>query len=588
MPRPRTDDVQVSGVDSLLHALRNPGRNIRQQFKDDPIGLAERLGLRLPEKPVFVMLRMGVITEEEAKERFGDDDGNLHPGIRDLIYDVCTLEVKSAVAVANRGGGKSNGVAFVETFLTFVLDFDALNLGGSELQADAVYSYIEGFVDATPEFVDLVKGEMLRSETNTTKGAWIRVLTASSKSVRSPHAGGRRRIPGSNPAQYRDAGGLLVIDEEAEADPDIVESALPTINTARPSVNIRCSTFHNIAGTFADVVENHEEMGYKLYVWDIFDVCEGCDCGPDGCESTETCFREDHYEEYTDPDTGQRTQRLLHRAYCGGRARYANGWIPMVEVESLWRRLKRNHARWEVEAMGSRPSASGHVIKDRKSYKKNRTDTAASELYRPGFPVTVCVDWGTIAAGVEVWQEWDRDRHALLHADLMEEAGLSQILGAILGYAQQYTLEFKEVAADIGGGGNYLNKALREEHGITTRDVNFGEEKEAAVAALNVYNEANKIILPNEFGDFHDQMMNWRRKNGRIEKKKDHMCDAAVCYFSAFIDRIGLTHLRGMMSTFTTASVLRRDMGPRTAVATTSKVVPATHRLPMIRTFGSR
>lgn len=588
MPRSRSEDVQVGGVDAWLTALRNPGRDLRQTFREDPVGLAERLGLKLPEKPVFVMMRLGVISEEDARKQFGDDDGVIYPGIRELVEDVCTLRVRSAVAVANRGGGKSNGVAFIETFLTFVLDFDALNLGGSELQADAVYSYIEGFVEAAPEFQELVLGEMLRSETNTTKGAWIRVLTASSKSVRSPHAGGRRRIRGSNPPQYRDAGGLLVIDEEAEAAPDIVESALPTINTARPSVNVRCSTFHNIAGTFADVVDNAAEMGYTLYRWDIFDVCEGCNCGPDGCESEEKCFREDHYEEYSDPDTGERSTRLVHKAYCGGRARYANGWVPMEEITALWMRLKRNHSRWEVEAMGSRPSSSGFVIKDRQAYKANRTDTEPAALYRPGFPVSICVDWGTVAAGVTVWQEWDRDRHALLHADLLEEAGISQILGSILGYTQQYVLEFQEVAADIGGGGNYLNKALRDEHGITTRDVNFQEEKEAAVAAWNVYNEAKKLILPNEYGQFHDQVTNWKRKSGRIAKGNDHLCDSGVCYFSKFIDRIGLTHLRGMASTFNTASVLASRVDRESPVQQRSREVPATHRLPLLRTFGSR
>lgn len=575
---PRQSDVpNISGVDGFLRAVRNSGASLRMQFRDDPVGLAEKFHLKLPRKPVFVMMDLGIVTEEEAKARFGSEDGEIHPGLRELVEDVCTGRTRSAVAVANRGGGKSQGVSFIETFLVFMLDYDALNLGGSELQADQVYQYIMQYIDQTEEFKTLVKGEALQSKTETTNNAWIRVLTASSKSVRSPHAGGRKK-------DGRLAGGVLVIDEEAEADPKIVAAALPTINTARPSVSIRCSTFHNLEGSFAEVVDNAEEMGYKMYRWDIFDVCEGCECPPNECQSNEVCFREDHTEVYTDPEDGQVKERILHRAYCGGRARYAQGWIPIDEIETLFKRMKRNHATWEVEAMGSRPSTAGFVIKDRAAFKKNITAQPASELYLPGWPVTVCIDWGTIAAGVEVWQEQPGDNHVLLHADLIEEAGQSQIFGAILGYRQRYASEFQEVAADIGGGGNYMNKSLREEHHVSTRDVAFAEEKEAAVAAWNIFNEAGKIIIPAEHVEFIDQVQKWKRVNGRIAKGNDHMCDTAICYFAKFIDRLGLSHIKVMPRSFTTRATAPATQGGSDPFAT--QAPKQAMRVPIIRSFG--
>lgn len=573
---PREALPQVSGVEGYLKALRNTGASLRNKYRDDPIGLAERFHLKFPRKPALVMVEQGIISQEEANERFGVD-GKIPKGLRELVEDVCTGRVRSAVAVANRGGGKSQGVSFIETFLVFMLDYDALNLGGSELQADQVYQYIIGYIEQADEFKSLVKGEALQSKTETNNNAWIRVLTASQKSVRSPHAGGRKK-------DGRMAGGVLVIDEEAEAAPEIVRAALPTINTARPSVNIRCSTFHNVEGTFAEVVDSHEEMGYELYKWDIFDVCEGCDCGPGGCESTEKCFREDHYEEFTNPDTGQPEKRMLHRAYCGGRARYGQGWIPIDEIVTLWKRMKRNHDTWEVEAMGQRPSAAGFVIKDRRAYGENTVETRASELYMPGWPVTVCVDWGTIAAGVEVWQEQPGDKHVLLHADLVQEAGQTQIIGTILGYQQRYSGEFQEVAADIGGGGNYLNKSLREEYGIQTRDVNFAEEKEAAVAAWNILNEARRCFYPAEFVDFHEQVQKWKRKSGRIQKGNDHLCDTAVCYFSKFIERLGTSHHRITPRSFSTSGIAPRV--PQDGSPAPKPVGTIGMRTPIMRTFG--
>jgi hypothetical protein len=568
---PRQEPQAPGGLNDLLRALRDPSRSLRDTYKNDPVGLAKRFHLRLPEKPAQTMINLGILTREEAVERFGADA--IAPGLKALVEDVCTGRCRSAAAVANRGGGKSMGVSFIEFYLVFMEDYDALNLGGSELQADQVYQYIVSYIEAEPEFQALVKGDPLQSKTETHNNAWIRVLTASQKSVRSPHAGGRKK-------DGRMAGGLLVIDEEAEAAPDIVEAALPTINTARPSVNVRCSTFHNAEGTFAELIDNHQEMGYQLYKWDIFDVAEPCECGPDKCESEEKCFAEDHVEDYIDPDDGQKKQRIKHRAYCGGRARYADGWIPVNEIVTLWKRMKRNHSRWEVEAMGQRPSTAGFVLKDPVAYARNRVPSAA-DLYVPGWPVTICIDWGTVAAGLTVWQEQPGDRHALIECDQIMEAGQTQIVGAILSMRAKYQREFLEVAADIGGGGNYLNPLLREQYRVPVRDVNFGEEKEAAVAAWNIFNEAGKAKYPDEFGDFHQQAKNWKRKNGRIAKGNDHLMDSSVCYFSKFIDRLGLSNVRIAPRAFSAGMEV-----PRAGSQPTTRPRVGTMR-PIMRSFGS-
>jgi len=559
---PRQQPPLIGDPNEFLSALRSPHNDLREQFMNNPVALAERLGLKLPRKPVEVMQELGVYDPEKH--------GPITPGIRDLIEDVCLGLVKSAAAVANRGGGKSQGVAYIEFFLVLLKDYDALNLGGSELQADQVYQYLLAYIESDPFWKELIRGEPMRERTFTIYDAWIRVLTASQKSVRSPHAGGRKK-------SGRLAGGLLVIDEEAEAAPDIVVAALPTVNTARPSVVVRCSTFHNNEGTFAELVDHHKDMGFKLYQWSIFDVCERCDCtGPD-CQSEEQCFREDHYEDVTDPTTGITSRKMLHRAYCGGKAKYADGWIPMDEVLALWRRMRRNHSRWEVEAMGSRPTTAGHVLKDQMKFAENITTEMAASLYKPRSPIDICVDWGTVNAGVTVWQELPYDQHLLLHADLIPEAGPTQILSVILGYWGRYVNETNEVAADIGGGGNYMNLALREEQHIPCRDVNFAEEKEAAAAALNIYNEANKIIIPDEHWEFIEQMRKWRRKNGRIQKGDDHLCDSSLCYFSKFIDRLGLQNVRVKPRSFNTTTVMQVQNGG-------SSTPP--RRRPMIRGIG--
>lgn len=522
MPAQQRPPELLSAQD-MLRSLRDPGRNLKDHYKDHPLELAKRLGLRLPEKPVTVMQRLGVYDPEKH--------GPIVPGIREWIEDVCLGRVESAVVVGPRGGGKSQGVSFIEFYLWAILNYDALNLGGSELQADQVYQYLIAYIEKDPYWQSLVRGDTMQSKTTSTDGAWIRVLTASQKSVRSPHAGGPNQ------------GGLLVIDEEAETERDIVESALPTINTANPSVNVRCSTFHNAEGTFADLVDNHESMGYQMYRWDVFDVCKRCEC-VDKCESAEPCFREDHYESYVNPDTGQVDRRLLHRAYCGGRTRYADGWVSVREIEKMWRRWNRNHGRFEVEAMGSRPSSAGFVVKDLNAFAQNITTESAADVYEPGFPVWVCVDWGTQHAGVSVWQEQRGGRHVQIHSQQLEDTSETHVVSTVVSLASTYSADLVEVAADIGGGGSFLNPKLEHEYQLPVRGVNFAEEKEAAVAAWNIINESGKCVYPAEHEVFIHQVRNWKRKNGRIKKGNDHLCDSTICYFSRFIDLFGLRSVR--------------------------------------------
>lgn len=429
----------------------------------------------------------------------------------------------------------SYGASFIEFFLWVVLDFDALNLGGSELQADAVYQYVLNYIESDPYWRGLLRGDPQKEKTFTKEDSWIRVLAASQKSVRSPHAGGYRK------GKMR--GGILVIDEEAEADEGIVEAALFTINTAQPSVNLRISTFHNLGGSFQDVMDNAEEMGFTKYQWNIFDVCSGCDCPGPECGSPEPCFREDHYETYINPETGQPEEKLLHKAYCAGKARFADGWISMDEIETLWKRVKRSHYRWEIEAMGERPSSKGYVIRDLGRFTESITDEVGESLYVHGSPVYIGVDWGTSNGGVQVWQHQPFDKHVLIESFLLKDNNQTQIFGKIVSLAEKYRRDLVEVRADIGGGGNYLNESLSTQHRLRVVGVNFAEKKEAAVAVWNALNESGKVTVPSEFDEFINQVKGWKRKKERIAKGSDHLCDSAICYFSQFIEQMGMSHI---------------------------------------------
>jgi hypothetical protein len=95
--------------------------------------------------------------------------------------------------------------------------------------------------------------------------------------------------------------------------------------------------------------------------------------------------------------------------------------------------------------MGSRPTASGFVIKDQTKFAANLVKKHPADLYVPGFAASVVVDWGTTAAGLEVWQEQvtpsGRQKHVMLECEQIEEAGINQIIGAVIGLHHQVPRE---------------------------------------------------------------------------------------------------------------------------------------------------
>src|SRR5205085_4119737 len=125
----------------------------------------------------------------------------------------------------------------------------------------------------------------------------------------------------------------------------------------------------------------------------------------------------------------------------GGRAMYASGWVPVVEIEKIWQRCNRNHIFFEIEQMGSRPSSYGYVVRDKLKYAVNRVEEPPHSFYVPAAPVSICVDWGTNAAGIVVWQALWFDtmvKHLLLEAEQIEGSGILDITSKIQEFVNKY------------------------------------------------------------------------------------------------------------------------------------------------------
>jgi len=336
-----------------------------------------------------------------------------------LFHAIKTKSNIRIVIIGPRGGGKTAGFGMAEYVLSFLYDFDFLNLAGSLNQAKVIHAYQSEFMEKT-DFKNVKSDGIL--QTVFVSGAWLSCVACSSTEARSKHPGGTNIKTGDKgghnpalmssrkeydqnvpewdyvqmptPGKY-DAGGKrvargggLVVDEECEADPDVVKSALPIVNSAMPSIIMRGSTFHELDGSFQDVVDHAEERGYKLFSWDIFDVMQSC---PYDCKECYPEFSQDAYEEIIDPDTGKLITRNLRKAYCGGKAKNnPNGFIRAEEIFQVWIECGFDKEWFEVEYMGRRPSAKETKL----APYADIIFTDENIIITPDMPAAMGIDWG--------------------------------------------------------------------------------------------------------------------------------------------------------------------------------------------------
>jgi len=427
---------------------------ISEKLKADEI--RERMGLELPAKP------------------------------KELFDDIVSGKIRRAVVAACRGGGKSWTVAGIETAMFGYKGFDWFNIGGSKTQAKKVFDKSQDFIRYDPQLAkDVIKS--IQSETKHVDGQFISVAAASSTQIRSQHFGGKNH------------GGGLTIDEEDEADESIVKGALPTINTAHPSVIIRMSTRQKRIGTFSALCKNHKKLGYKFYQWDAFDICDKC---TDNCKE---CFPE------------------FRDKYCKSKAKNNKfGWIAISEIKQAWRESDENADWFEVEYMGWEVS-KGLLVYDQDDIKK--CEVQSNQFIR-GNPTFLGIDWG-----------WLKDRTVLL---ILQFQGKQRLVITTKTLTKPSNDLVKTTVRDLynkyhfdsiypDSSHPYENNELAIQ-GYHVVPVVFSKEKETGIANVNNGLEHGWYSFPVTEVKLITQLINYKRdKDGKPVKVDDHFCDALLC-----------------------------------------------------------
>lgn len=161
------------------------------------------------------------------------------------------LDKKQFILSAGRGAGKTQVVAWIVAWSMACLPdiyekYSVVILGGSSEQSKIMYSYFKDAIYKTRYLELRLAGDPTKSETVFQSG-FVKALTASERSVRGPHPE------------------LLILDEVAAADDEIMRSALPMISGSLHGRVIMLSTPHRMFGLFQDYWENSVLYEYEKF-----------------------------------------------------------------------------------------------------------------------------------------------------------------------------------------------------------------------------------------------------------------------------------------------------------------------------------
>lgn len=438
-------------------------------------------------------------------------------------------EIVRVAGRANRGGGKTLIASGIETAALFLLGFDGCNLGGSLEQAMAAYGYIQAWCYDDRLAPHLVDTTMRR--TTTTECRWIRVLAASPKSIRSKHAGGDPKAPPH--------GGLLVIDEEAEIEEDLVEAAFSLVNTAHPSAILRISTQHKNIGSFKKLMDDPAQYGYTAFTWDSFDCARKCviDCA--ACPVPE--FAQDTYGV---DRSGARV--LKHRAFCAGRAHTSSGWIAIEELFQQWKDSRGKMHRWLVDVMGRAASRETMIYPAELIDEATIVDDVVirPKLWQP-LMKSVGIDWGYTGQTAATFLFRGPKKHTFRHACMTWTHELERVIVDELAAV----IKRDNVQTVIGdAAGAFQNAALNDAlqrigAGVQVTPFNFGVDKETGISNVRALLENGMLHFLASFGgqptpnhaEFIRTLKGYHRDaHGKPVKSEDHIPDSLTMAAWAF------------------------------------------------------
>ena len=372
-------------------------------------------------------------------------------------------------------------------------------MGGALEQAKVVYNYFTNIVYSDERVLETLPKEPMMEYTQSAEGNYFKCVAASLKQVRGPHPD------------------VLMGDEVCETKDELVEAALPMVDTSQDPLTILTSTFHKIYGIFQDIWDKAPELGYKRYSWDVFDVVTSFD------------------PKVWDDKELNRQIPDLHKLkkLSKGRTGDPEGWIPIQNVIKAWRG-KRSLDWFLVEYMGERPSASG-LVNDPVDVDNAIFDPSIETKYNyvSGAECIIGIDWGfsVMTSVVELMGHKDAVKVELENKNYTQVAS-DVIIEDVVDMVRAHKIKY--VYADSAG--KFENHALqialsKAKLKCKVIEVVFSKDKDEILGNYRAHFQRGKIKIPETHKEAVWQHKRYRYAEGtdRPIKKDDHIPDATQC-----------------------------------------------------------
>lgn len=430
--------------------------------------------------------------------------------LKKIFLEIIRGEISRAIIKAPRGGGKSQLLSAIAFALWFFKQRKIIDMGGALSQARIVYNYILDYIHSSETILESLDKPPLMQHTVDKQGNYLKCIPASPKQVRGPHP---------------DA---LLGDEICECKDELVESAIPMVDTSENSLIILTSTFHKIFGIFQEYWDSAKERGYKRYSWDIFDVAKEFDPAI-----------WDH-ERLNKEIPDLQKLKELSKSKTGD----PQGWVPIENIIQAWREKPTlNH--FLVEMMGDRPSQAGLVCNpedvDECIFDSNEDH---HYHYIEGVYCSLGIDWGfsSMTSVVDLMRYMDNIK-VLLENKNYSQVPLNIIIDDVIKICIKRPRQF--IYADSAGKfeNQELQRKLNEAHRqgkLKLRpiviEVVFSQEKEGLLGCYRSNFEKHFFRIPEKEKTAIWQYKRYRYKEGtdKPEKKDDHIPDATLCALVPF------------------------------------------------------
>lgn len=390
-------------------------------------------------------------------------------------------------------------------------------MGGSAVQAKIVYDYFRDYTNIDESISAHIEGKPKAMMTMGIAGNYFSSVTASTKQTRGKHPD------------------TFISDETCETSDELVHSALPMVDSSQKPLVIMASTFHKIYGIFQETWDAAEERGYHRIQWDIFDVVRK--------------FEPEFWER---EDIRNITGIEKLKKHANGRTGDIDGWVPIDNVIQAWRE-KPTEDWFEVEYLGSRPSAAGLVLKP-EDVDRAMFDSQIEKQYTyvKGATVVIGIDWGfSSMTAVTEFMGYKDNIVVQLDTRTYHQIPSDDIIKQVVEKVREKGVRF--IYADSAGKFENIalqNALTKEKLPCKVIEVVFSQEKEEMLGNLRAHFEQGKIKIPRNVPRTDKKGVTtmvtnlesyWQYKRYRYQpgsdkplKKDDHIPDSTMCALQHF------------------------------------------------------